>query len=76
MGRYDARMFDVAASLQPGFARADAGLEAGRSALARSQAAGGTGDRAMAALARNALFGDALLAAMHARLSEIAKAAR
>ena len=69
-------MFDVAASLQPGFARADAGMEAGRSALARSQEEGGTGERAMAALARNALFGDALLAAMHARLSEIAKAAR
>ena len=30
----------------------------------------------MAELARSALFGDALLAAMHARLSEIAKAAR
>lgn len=69
-------MFDVAASLQPGFARADAGLAAASNALARSQVAGGTGERAMAELARSALFGDALLAAMHARLGEIAKAAR
>ncbi len=69
-------MFDVAASLQSGFARADAGLAAGSSALARSQAVGGTGDRAIAELTRSALFGEALLSAMHARLSEIAKAAR
>ncbi|HUY11011.1 MAG TPA: hypothetical protein VMV73_01980 [Candidatus Dormibacteraeota bacterium] len=69
-------MFDVAASLQPGFARADATLRSARSVLAASQAAGAVGERAMASLADSALFQEALLSAVHARLSEIAKAAQ
>jgi hypothetical protein len=71
-------MFDVADSLQSGLEAARSGLNAAQSLVARANAgSGGRGaDAAMAAAARAALFEEALLSAVHARLAEIKAVAK
>lgn len=65
-------MFDVAESLRTGLSVAQERLGAAQSALARANAGGAhSSDAAMAKTAQAAIFSEALLAAMHARLSEI-----
>lgn len=65
-------MFDVARSLAPGLANADRQMKRAAAQLARAN----VGDRAalgraMASGARTALFEEALLGAIHARLAEL-----
>lgn len=70
-------MFDVIDSLQAGFVAADRRLEHANQAVALAQARGRRdADSAMAALARAAIFTEALLGATRARLQEIATAAK
>jgi hypothetical protein len=70
-------MFDVAASLHGGFAKADAELDEAQRALARSQIHGGReAEGAMARTASAAIFTEALLNATRARLQEIASVAK
>ncbi len=71
-------MFDVAESLQGGLDRAQRSLRQSQASVAAANAGrnGRAADAAMAQTARAALFSEALLAAMHARLSEIAAAAK
>jgi hypothetical protein len=66
-------MFDVAASLNDAVSLAQRDLNGAASATARAQTAlGGTRvDAAMAGVARKAIFSEALLNAVHARLAEI-----
>lgn len=65
-------MFDVAESLRTGLTAAQERQGAAQSALARANAgAGHSGDAAMAQTAQAAIFSEALLGAMHARLTEI-----
>ncbi len=66
-------MFDVAESLRGGLESAATRLQQGQSAVARANAGEGgrTADAAMAQTARAAIFDEALLGAMHARLEEI-----
>lgn len=76
--RYRADMFDVAHTLMTALSGSRNALKEAASQAARSQTAlsnGGT-DRAMAGVAERALFTEALLSAMHARLAEIKTAAR
>ncbi|HEV7179722.1 MAG TPA: hypothetical protein VGN11_07615 [Candidatus Baltobacteraceae bacterium] len=70
---YREGMFDVASSLQAGLQSANDRLTAAQGAVARANAnEGGTGlDPAMAQTARSAIFSEALLGAIHARLAEI-----
>ncbi len=70
-------MFDVMSSLHGGFAAADRQLRDAQDAAARAEAGDRRGaDTAMAALARSAIFSEALLASTRARLQEIQTAAR
>jgi hypothetical protein len=66
-------MFDVAESLRGGLASASARLQQAQSIIARANAGEGgrTVDAAMAQTAQAAIFDEALLGAMHARLEEI-----
>lgn len=66
-------MFDVAASLMPALARSRSALGAAAAATASAQTPYGSSrtDAAMAAAARGAIFQEALLGALHARLAEL-----
>jgi hypothetical protein len=66
-------MFDVADSLQGGLASAEQRLHDAQIALARAGAGGGSrsADAAMSEAAQAAIFNEALLGAMHARLAEL-----
>ncbi len=66
-------MFDIADSLQPALARSDESLRQAQYAVANANAGrgGGRADAAMAQAARAAVFDEALLGAMHARLAEL-----
>ena len=71
---YRQAMFDVGDSLRPGLIAAQAHLRDAQSALAHANADGGSSrsaDAAMAKTAEAAIFEEALLGAVHARLSEI-----
>jgi hypothetical protein len=70
-------MFDVAASLRSGFAKADAELSQAQHALAEAQVHDGReGEAAMARTASSAIFTEALLSATRARLQEISSVAK
>jgi hypothetical protein len=63
--------------LRGGFRAADRALDATQDAVARAQVSDRRrADRAMAALARSAIFTEALLASTRARLQEIETAAK
>jgi hypothetical protein len=65
-------MFDIAASLRPALSEAQRQLGEASAAVARANAGGaGATDRAMAQTAQAALFQQALLSAMHARIAEV-----
>lgn len=66
-------MFDVGESLHAGFATAGERLREAQASVARANAGeGGRGaDAAMAAAAQAAIFDEALLGALHARLEEV-----
>lgn len=64
-------MFDVAESLRTGLSAAQERLGAAQSALARANAGAGRSEDAMAQTAQAAIFSEALLGAMHARLTEV-----
>jgi hypothetical protein len=66
-------MFDVAESLQAGLDGAQTRLRDAQDAVASANAggAGRSTDGAMAQTAQAAIFTEALLGAMHARLSEV-----
>jgi hypothetical protein len=66
-------MFDVGDSLQAGLNRAQQRLRDAQNAVARANAGAGgrASDAAMSAAAEAAIFSDALLGALHARLSEL-----
>ncbi len=66
-------MFDVAESLRGGLASAAVRLQQAQNVIARANAGEGgrTADAAMAQTAQAAIFDEALLGAMHARLEEI-----
>jgi hypothetical protein len=66
-------MFDVGNSLQPGLARGEALLRAAQTRVAEANAGrnGRGADAAMAETAKAAIFTEALLSAVRARLSEI-----
>ncbi len=69
-------MFDVADSLAPALRGAQQRLEDAASQTAHANATGTGTDAAMTATARAALFSEALLAALHARLAEVKAAAK
>jgi hypothetical protein len=71
-------MFDVAASLMNALTQSRSGLGTAASATARAQTPYGASrtDAAMAAAAEKAIFQEALLNAMHARLAEIKSVTR
>lgn len=71
-------MFDVGASLIPAVARAQDSLvrAASQTALVQTPYGGARTDAAMANLAHQSLFSQALMGAVHARLAEIKEAAR
>lgn len=71
-------MFDVAGSLQPALTRAAANLSRAANEAALSQTTGGSGarDAAMAKLAEQAIFSEALLDAIRARLQEVKSVAK
>ena len=75
---YGRSMFDVADSLHGGLDAARSGLTAAASLVARANTGSGgrAADAAMAAAARAALFDEALLSAVHARLAEIKAVAK
>jgi riboflavin biosynthesis pyrimidine reductase len=66
-------MFDVAASLNGALGAAREGLAqaASQTARAQTQFGGSRTDAAMAGVAQKAIFTEALLSAVHARLAEI-----
>lgn len=66
-------MFDVAGSLQPAITRAAEKLSAAANDAARAETAGDrrTRDSVMARVAEQAIFTEALLGAMRARLQEM-----
>lgn len=66
-------MFDVAAPLMNALALSRDGLQDAASATARAQTPYGSSrsDTAMAGVAQKAIFQEALMNAMHARLAEI-----
>jgi hypothetical protein len=66
-------MFDVAASLNRAIDASQRGLSAAALATSRAQTPVGDSrtDAAMAGVAQNAIFTEALLNALHARLAEI-----
>lgn len=65
-------MFDLGSSLFPALNRADTAL----SAQAATAASGRDAAGGMAAVAQRAIFGEALLQAIRARLNEVRNAAR
>ena len=71
-------MFDVADSLREGLSRANGGLGSAATAAARAQTSVGKplSDMAMARVAECAIFTEALLTAVHARLQEIKSVAK
>ncbi len=71
-------MFDVAQSLRPGLADAQNRLAGAERAVARANAGdpGRNADAAMAATARAAIFTEAVMSAVHARLNELKAVAR
>ena len=71
-------MFDVAESLRGGLASAAARLHQAQGVIARANAGEGgrSADAAMAQTAQAAIFDEALLGAMHARLEEIKAVAK
>jgi hypothetical protein len=66
-------MFDVGESLQGGFTTASERMRNAQALVARANAGqGGRGaDAAMAQAARAAIFDEALMGALHARLEEV-----
>ncbi|HTC30521.1 MAG TPA: hypothetical protein VK702_07300 [Candidatus Acidoferrum sp.] len=66
-------MFDVAESLRSGLDSAQARLQQAQGVVARANASvgGRSADAAMAQTAQAAIFDEALLGAMHARLEEL-----
>jgi hypothetical protein len=66
-------MFDVANSLQSALEKARQRLDgdARQTAIAQTGIGGAHGDSATASLAQRAIFSEALLGAIHARLAEI-----
>ncbi len=71
-------MFDIASSLMRALGGARESLRDAASATARAQTSLGTtqSDGAMSQIAERAIFSEALLAAMHARLEEIKTATK
>lgn len=71
-------MFDVASSLMTAMTRSRSGLDAAASATSRAQTPYGSTrtDTFMAEAAQRAIFQEALLGAMHARLAEIKSVTR
>jgi hypothetical protein len=69
-------MFDVGSSLAPAVRRAQQQLDTASEETVRANATGRGAEAAMTATARAALFGEALLAALHARLAEVKAAAK
>jgi len=71
-------MFDVAESLQAGLATAAEQMRQAQSAVAQANAGRGSRstDAAMAATAQAAIFNEALLSAVHERLSEVKAATK
>ena len=71
-------MFDVGDSLQSGMAIAQARLRDAQAAVANANAGHGgrATDAALAQSAQAAIFSEALLGAMHARLSELKSVTR
>jgi hypothetical protein len=73
------RMFDVGESLRVAFSAARMQLSAAQSSIAQANAgnaAGRSADAAMAQTAQAAIFSEALLAAVRARLAEIKAVAK
>ena len=72
------RMFDVAGPLMNALTRARSDLSGAASSVSRTQTHLGSerSDRALAAAAGRAVFAEALLNAVHARLLEIKNVAR
>lgn len=72
-GAYGGVMFDVAGSLMQALAGARTDLSVAAGAVSRSQTAFGSQrtDGVLAAAAHRAIFTEALLSAVHARLAEI-----
>lgn len=70
---YGSSMLDVAASLSTALAAKRSGLDDAAFAVARAQSAGGGAPQqgAMAQVAERAIFEEALLSAVHARLEEV-----
>lgn len=66
-------MFDIAAPLNSALAQSREGLQRAASQTARAQTPYGSArsDSAMAGVAEKAIFQEALMNAMHARLAEI-----
>ena len=66
-------MFDVSEGLRAGLEAAQRRMNEAQSAVARANAGAGgrSADAAMAQTARAAIFDEALLSAVHARLAEI-----
>jgi len=66
-------MFDIAGSLMTALGGARAGMTTSAAAVSRSQTRLGSerADTALASAARGAIFAEALLGALHARLAEI-----
>ena len=74
---YCSCMFDVAASLQQGLKAGDDRLQTAQNSLAEANAMGrSSADGAMAKTAQAAIFTQALLGAVHSRLSEIKAVAK
>jgi len=70
---HDARMFELAPRLVAalGAANQQLGRDALEAARAQTNLGGRNSDRTMASLAKAAVFTEAVLSAMHARLQEI-----
>lgn len=70
MRAYDARMFDLAPKLAAVLQTANRqlGSDATEAARAQTNLGARSSDRTMASLARTAIFSEALLSAIHARL--------
>lgn len=69
-------MFDVGDSLAPAVRRAQQQLDTASEQTARANASGRGAEAAMTATAHAALFSEALLAALHARLAEVKAATK
>lgn len=69
-------MFDVGDSLAPAVRRVQQQLDTASEQTARANASGRGAETAMTATAHAALFSEALLAALHARLAEVKAAAK